>query len=182
MPGTVIATTIRLLWRILERRGVDPAPLFKEAGLDPETLSNPRARYPVDVMRRACARAAELLDDPASGLSAAEVWQPTDFHALGFAFLASTTLRSALNRVVRYTAVVNDMIDFSLVEHGEQTTLVCSTENSDIDEVATLEDARWAIVLDMCRRAYGVDLDPIEVTFVHSEPGPALGKFYGYFR
>ncbi len=182
MRGTVIATSVRLLWRILERGGVDPVPLFKEAGLDPETLSNPRARYPVDLMRRACALALEVLNDPASGLTAAEVWQPTDFHALGFAFMASTTLRSALDRVVRYNAVVNDMVDFSLVEHGEQTTLACTTENSDIGEVPTLEDARWAVLLDMCRRAYGANLDPLEVTFLHSDPGPALGKFYGFFR
>jgi len=182
MPGTVIATSVRLLWRILERRGIEPAPLFKEVGLDRESLSNPRARYSVNLMRLACARASELLNDPGSGLAAAEVWQPTDFHALGYAFLASSTLRSALNRLVRYNAMVNDLVRFSLVEREGRVVLFCVTEYDDIGEVATLEDARWAVVLDICRRAYGADLDPLEVTFLHSEPGSAMGQFYGFFR
>ena len=40
--------------------------------------------------------AAERIDDPCFGLQAAEVWRPTDFRALGYAFLASRTLRTAL--------------------------------------------------------------------------------------
>lgn len=182
MPGTVIATSVRLLWRILERRGIDPAPLFEEVGLDPESLSNPRARYSVSLMRLACARASEMLDDPGSGLNAAEVWQPTDFHALGFAFLASTTLRSALERLVRYSVIVNDLVSFSLAECGDQAILSCNTKYADIAEVAALEDGRWAVVLDMCRRVYGADLDPVEVTFLHPDPGAEMGKFYGFFR
>jgi len=182
MTGTVIATSVRLLWRILERRGIDPDPLFKEVGLDPAMLNNPRSRYPVDLMRLACTRASEMLDDPGAGLAAAEVWQPTDFHALGIAFLASTTLRNALDRLVRYSAMVNNLLSFSVVERVDQVILSRSTEYIDIGEPATLEDAHWAIILDMCRHAYGADLDPLEVTFLHPDPGSAMGKFYGFFR
>ena len=182
MSGTVIATSLRLLWRILERRGIDPATLFKDVGLDPGQLGNPRARYPLNLMHLACARASKVLNDPAAGLTAAEVWQPTDFHALGFAFLASSTLRSALNRLVRYSTIVNDLVRYSVVDRGDQVTLLCNTQYGDSDEVATLEDARWAIVLDSCRRAYGASLDPLEVTFLHADPGPARGQFYGFFR
>ena len=182
MPRTVIATSVRLLWRMLERRGIDPATLFKEVGLDPGRLSNPRARYPANLMRLACTRAAEMLDEPGVGLTAAEVWQPTDFHALGFAFMASSTLRTALDRLVRYSAMVDNLISYSVVERGDQVILFCSTEYGDTGEPATLEDARWAILLDMCRRAYGADLEPLEVTFLHPDPGSAMGKFYGFFR
>ena len=45
-----------------------------------------------------------------------------------------------------------------------------------------LEDARWAVVLDMCRRAYGVDLDPLDITFLHPEPSTQMGEFFGHFR
>jgi AraC-like DNA-binding protein len=182
MSGTVIATSLRLLWRILERRGINPALLFEEIGLDPGKLSNPRARYPLNLMRLACARASELLDDRAAGLTAAEVWQPTDFHALGFAFLASSTLRTALDRLVRYSAMVNDLVMYSVDDSGDRITLVCSTQNGDFSEVATIEDARWAIVLDSCRRIYGSSFDPLDVTFLHAEPGLEIGQFYGFFR
>jgi hypothetical protein len=138
MPRTVIATSVRLLWRMLERRGIDPARLFNEVGLDPGRLSNPRARYPANLMRLACTRAAEMLDEPGVGLTAAEVWQPTDFHALGFAFMASSTLRTALDRLVKYSAMVDNLVSYSVVERGDQVILFCSTEYGDTGEPARL--------------------------------------------
>ena len=182
MPGTAIATALRILWRMLERRDIDPTALFREAGLDPESLSNSRARYPGKEARHAWTRTSEMLGDPGFGLTSAEVWQPTDFHALGFAFLASTTLRNALNRLVRYHSVVDNMVSYSLVERDDHAILSFSIEQGGRDEPAILEDARWAIVLDACRRVYGPDLNPLEVTFLHSDPGSAMGKFYGFFR
>jgi hypothetical protein len=110
MAGTAISTSVRILWRMLEHRGVDPMPLFKEVGIDSEQLNNPQVRYQADQMRLAWTRAAELTDDPSFGLTIAEVWQPTDFHALGYAFMASMTLRKALNRLVRYNAVVDSVV------------------------------------------------------------------------
>ena len=41
MPGTAIATAGRLLWRMLERQGINPALVYNKAGLDPESLDNP---------------------------------------------------------------------------------------------------------------------------------------------
>lgn len=123
-----------------------------------------------------------MLGDPSFGLTSAEVWQPTDFHALGFAFLASITLRNALNRLVRYHAVVDNMVSYSFVERDDHAILSFSIEQGGRDEPAILEDARWVVVLDACRRVYGPALDPLEVTFLHSDPGSATGKFYGFFR
>ena len=91
MIGTTIATAVRILWRMLECRGIDPAPLFKEAGLDPSRRNDPLVRYPVEEATRVWVRAAEMLDDPAFGLTIANVWQPSDFHALeSFAVLLHT--------------------------------------------------------------------------------------------
>lgn len=182
MAGTALATAVRTLWRMLERQGIDPSPLFSEAGLDPERLSNLRARYPRKQARLAWTRASQVLGDAGFGLTSAEVWQPTDFHGLGCAFLASTTLRHGLNRLVRYHAVVDDVVSYSVVERNDHAILSCSTEHGGLDEPAILKDARWAIVLDACRRVYGVDLDSLEVTFSHYDPGSAMGKFYGFFR
>jgi AraC-like DNA-binding protein len=182
MIGTTIATAVRILWRMLECRGIDPAPLFKEAGLDPSRRNDPLVRYPVEEATRVWVRAAEMLDDPAFGLTIANVWQPSDFHALGCAFMASSTLRDALNRLVRYNPVVYDVIDYSLAERGGRAILSYNPVHGILDEPTILEDTRWAVVLDACRRVYGTDLDPLEVTFWHSRPGSAMDKFLAYFR
>ena len=182
MSGTAIATAGRLLWRMLERKGIDPASVYKEAGLDSESLDNPLARYPEKESTRAWTLASERVDDPAFGLSIAQVWQPGDFHALGCAFMSSTTLREALNRVVRYNAVVYDLISYSLTERDDQTILSYNPVDDRVEEPPILEDTRWAIVLDGCRRLCGADLDPLEVTFWHSEPESAVDTFFAYFR
>ena len=182
MIGTAIATAGRTLWRMLERQGIDPAPLFKEEGLDPNSLDNSLVRYPVKEATRVWTRAAKMLDDPAFGLTIAKVWQPSDFHALGCAFMASITLRDALNRLVRYNPVVYDVISYSLAEHDGRAILSYNPVHGKIDEPAILEDTRWAVVLDACRRVYGADLDPLEVTFWHSEPESAMDAFLEYFR
>ena len=182
MTGTAIATTARILWRMLERRGIDPTPLFKEAGLDIETLDNPQVRFSAKQEHLVWTRVSEMLSDPGFGLSIAQVWQPSDFHALGCAFLASTTLRDALNRLVRYNALVYDMISYSVVERNDHTILSYSPKRGELVEPAILEDTHWAVVLDACRRVYGADLDPLEVTFLHSEPESATDEFSGFFR
>lgn len=123
-----------------------------------------------------------MLDDPAFGLTIAQVWRPSDFHALGCAFMASTTLREALNRVVRYNAVVYDMVSYSLTERDDCAVLTYSSKFSEFDEPAILEDTHWTVILDACRRVYGANLDPLEVTFMHSEPAAAVDQFLEYFR
>ena len=182
MIGTAIATAGRILWRMLERRGIDPEPLFEEAGLDPESRDNPLVRYPIKEARLAWTRASKILDDPAFGLTIATVWQPSDFHALGCAFMASTTLRDALNRLVRYNAVVYDVISYSLAEQDGRAILSYNPVHGKLDEPAILEDTRWAVVLDACRRVYGANLDPLEVIFWHAEPESGMDEFIEYYR
>ena len=181
MIGTAIATAARILWRMLEHRGIDPAPLFKEAGLDTDSLDDPLVRYPIKEGILAWTRASEMLEDPAFGLTIAKVWQPSDFHALGCAFMASATLRDALNRLIRYNSVVYDVISYSLAERDGRAILSYNPVHGELDEPAILEDTRWAVVLDACRRVYGEDLDPLEVSFWHSEPGSAMDEFLTYF-
>ena len=182
MIGTAIATAGRILWRMLENQGIDPEPLFKEAGLDSSSLDNPLVRYPVKEATLVWTRASEMLDDPAFGLTIAKVWHPSDFHALGCALMASTTLRDAMNRLVRYNPVVYDVISYSLVERDGRAILSYNPVSGELDEPAILEDTRWAVVLDMCRRVYGADLDPLEVTLWHDEPESGMDEFLAYFR
>ncbi|MGB5735743.1 MAG: helix-turn-helix domain-containing protein [Thiohalocapsa sp.] len=111
MNPTLLASAARILWRLLERHGVDPEHVFCEVGLDPNSIHDTRARYADAKTRATWQLAARLIDDPCFGLLSAEVWRPTDFHALGYAFLASREL-----------AVANDAIltDYHLIlDHGD---------------------------------------------------------------
>jgi AraC-like DNA-binding protein len=179
--ATLLASATRILWRILERNGVDPGPLFLRFGLNPSVLDDPRARYGVREGRRLWGEAARLIPDPAFGLQAAELWRPTDFHALGYAFLASDTLRTAVRRLERYHAVVDPVVAFTEAPDDPRLSLSYQVVGVELAQVPALEDARWAVLLGICRYAFGSNLDPVEVSFAHAAP-VSTGPWFGLFR
>jgi len=155
--------------------------VFREAGLDPEKMRDPRARYPVEGARAAWREAARRIADPCFGLQAADEWRPTDLHALGYAFLASRSLLTGIERIVRYNAVVDTIIRFEPTLDDTSVRLTYHVQDPRIHDSPALEDARWAVVLGLCRAAYGNALTPVEVSFHHPEPS-CRGDYYGLFR
>lgn len=181
MIGTSLASASRPLWRLLEHYDIDPTFVFREAGLDPAVMNEPRGRFKVERTIAAWGKAAELIDDPCFGLKIADAWSPTDVHALGYAFLASSTLRTALRRLARYVAVVNDRVGFTVEEDGEHVSVTHQTLDPDLSFSLAVEDARWALIASMCRQSYGDKLDLVEVRLQHPEP-PCKGAYNGFFR
>jgi len=57
---TVFAPSLGALWKQLEGYGIDPRPLFKEAGIDPEALFDQGARISLEQYQRLDLKAAEL--------------------------------------------------------------------------------------------------------------------------
>jgi AraC-like DNA-binding protein len=181
MSPTSLASASRILWRMLKRNGVDPGCVFREARLDPALMDDPRGRYPIENVRAAWLEGIRLIPDPCFGLQAAGVWRPTDFHALGYAFLASRTLRIALERIVRYNTVVDPVIHFRDELDDRVLRLTYHSDRPDLPDPPVRENARWAAILGMCREIYGSDLDPIEAAFTHDAPS-CRGDFFGLFR
>lgn len=181
MIATQLASSARILYRLIERNGVDPLAVFRDAGLDPGLLDDPRARFRIERTRAAWREAARLIQNPCFGLQAAEVWRPTDFHALGYAFLASRTLRTAIERIGRYNAVVDTVVSFDVVLDDARLRLRYRMERLDLPDIPALQDARWGVVLGLCREAYGQGCDPSEVLFTH-DPPVCRGEYFALFR
>jgi AraC-like DNA-binding protein len=182
MASTLLASSARVLWRLLQRNGIDPRSIFVNAGLDPAKLSEPRSRYDTSNARAAWFEAVRAIPDPCFGLQASEEWRATDFHALGYAFLSSRTLSTGLARIVRYNAVVDTTVEFQQTLEDNLLRLTYRINRDDLAEPPALENARWAVVLGMCREAYGPTLDPLQVSFTHPPPSQCTGAFFGFFR
>ena len=178
--STNIASLVRVLWNILESYGIDPEPLFWQMCLNPEVMNQSGGRYRIENLANLWRKASEVIDDPCFGLKAAELWHPSNLGALGYAMLASNTLRAALERLVRYHRVLSDEQFMRLDDTGEglRITLVSSHEYGDIPEQS---DAALAVILSVCRVNYVDELIPISVTFAHPKPS-CSARFFGYFR
>jgi AraC-like DNA-binding protein len=178
--ATSLASAARPFWRLLVHCRIDPDYVFREAGLDPALMDQPRARYPVERRTAAWVKAVELSDDPCFGLKMAEVVRATDLHALGYAVLASSTLRTAIGRVARFVPVINDGITFSLDPAGDQLVFALKTDAYPSLLLAQ-EDSFWSWIVGFCRLAAGPHLDPVEVRLLHPEV-PCKGEYFGFFR
>jgi AraC-like DNA-binding protein len=111
------------------------------------------------------------------GLRAARFWHPSYFNALGYAWLASSTLREALSRFERYIKLLSQDINVHLADtpQGLSFTLSDSLEN------AVRMDFCLATLMAMCRLNFGPNLAPVSVHFIHPEPG-CSDKYFAFFK
>ena len=103
MTNSIIASSASIICRLSKHYKIDPEPLFKEAGLDIKLTRDPNARYDSAALDKVWQLAEKQIGHPCFGLKAAECWHPSDLHALGYAWLTSASIRSALERLCRYT-------------------------------------------------------------------------------
>lgn len=181
MPETALASAIHPLWSLLEDHGQEPDPLFRKAGIDPAWLKNPKARLPVAACNIAWLRASSRITDPCFGVKAGEHWHPSMFGALGYAWLASTSLREALGRLARYTDLVLERGAVEVSDgSGGDVTVTLSYQGSPFT-LPALADATLSILLRLCRLNAGDALNPKRITLFHSAPSNA-GSYFSYFR
>jgi AraC-like DNA-binding protein len=181
MIGTSnMASLLLILWNILESYEIDPEPLFQKTSLNSELMKQSRGRYRIDNIDHVWRKAAETIDDPCFGLKAAEVWHPSNLGALGYAMLASNSLRTSLERLVRYLGFLSDedVMELDETEEGLRLTLVLCQRNVDKSEQ---NDAALALILSMCRMNYIENLAPVSVTLIHPKPN-CSARFFEYFR
>lgn len=175
-----LATATNVLWKLIEANGHDPDGLYREVGINPDLLNQPGSRVPYLLVNQLWEKASELIDDPCFGLKAYKYWHPSYFHALGYAWLASHTLRDALNRFVRYLRIVSEKIFLELEEAPGELTLHLSYKLLGMRVPAQI-DMGMAMTIHICRLNFGDDLEPVAVNFMHDKP-PCAGEYDALFR
>jgi AraC-like DNA-binding protein len=121
------------------------------------------------------------IGDPCAGLKAARCWHPSNVGALGYAWLASRNLRTALQRLQRYSRIVAQSGNFELRDTPTSLTLVIEQQRPDPQAAALAMDMVMSIIMEMCRMNYGASLQAERVTLRRHEPDCAESYrlFYG---
>lgn len=180
MQPTTIASWAIVIWRALEAAGVNPRPVFEHAGVDAARLHDPNARFPVSALARAWDGAVQTSGDPCFGLRAAQQVHPTTFHALGYAWYASRTLREALERFVRYTRMISTGLALRLTQVGNEVELTLNSAVSGLVTALAARDAGMAALLVMCRTSCGTGFAPQRLRLQRPCP-PCAGDFAAFF-
>jgi len=172
---SVFAPAVASFWRQIEDYGIDAEPLFKKHGVPKSTLFDHNARISDLKIDRISAEVVEQTQDPFFGLKEEKYFLPSHIGPLGFAWLASTSLRSAMERLQRYIKVLHENLEIEITE--KQNTLVISaTVGSPYANPVYRDDAQLAILTRMCRFIAGEEWNPERVTYVH--PPPADTSYY----
>jgi len=177
---TVLASTVGLMWKVIESYGLDPEPYFRKARIDPRLINDPQARFNLAQIDETYRELYEKVNDPCMGLKVASHWHPSNLASLGYAWLASSTLYTALNRLSRYVRIINDALAVKLDEVGDNLVITITSDDREMPAYYQ-DDASSAILMSMCRVNYGMELNPISVSFKHA--GSACsGEYYSFFR
>jgi AraC-like DNA-binding protein len=178
---TFLATMGQVFVRLVEMHGIDARALLREAGVDPAALRDPSARIPSTFWDTAGAKAVALIPDPAFALRAARCWHPSNLGALGHAWLASSTLRTGLERLQRYSRVLGEKAELKITNTREGLRFVYDHRRRDPVLRAIGSDFVMSLVVDMCRMNYGASLRPVEVRLSRAKPGDIepYRHFYG---
>jgi len=168
---TTLGSVAALLAQTLRSCDIDPAPLFSQADIDLSRVGNPDTRFPTQRMQKLWRLAIEASGNPELGLLAARQFQPAALHGLGFAWLASDTLLDALNRLARYSRLINSAVEFRVEVTPDTTDLAVITQ-PDIfpDFVYAALDLGMAAFLRMCQITAGEHILPVHVTLQRPAP------------
>jgi AraC-like DNA-binding protein len=172
---STLGTWSAALLRTVEARGADADAIARELGLDRSALG-PEQRVPRETLNRLWELAVAATGDPALGLDAPRHASQTTLHALGYAVLASATLKDAFDRLVRYRRLVGDVLSLRLVDLGERYRFEIDVSADPgvpyhaVDAVASM-CARQARLLHRPRVC-----NPVAVTF--ARPAPSDVKPY----
>lgn len=176
---TVYASTLGVLWRMLESYDVDPSGVIPARHYRPGMITTSATRIRFEEYDAIQARALSLIRDPAAGIRSARFLHPSHLGALGHVLLSSSSLRTALKRVVRYSRMFHDHVDISLEESSDWLKIIYSMRKKPT-RPGHVGDAQVAGVLTLLRLNAGEGLTPKEVTFRRpkpTDPSPWLDFF-----
>jgi AraC-like DNA-binding protein len=177
MSATYLLSPLVSLWKIFLAYGHDPESIFSQEGIDYDMILTPGKRIPFRAIDNLWTKATDLIEDPCFGLRATEFWHPSAANTLGYACIASSTLRESLTRLQRYARMISGTAEVHLDKTAEGLKITLSDS---LKHPARMDFA-MANIMTGSRFNYGEGLNPVEVSFIHPEPS-CSEKHISFFR
>jgi AraC-like DNA-binding protein len=165
--ATVIGGYVGTVIRALEARGITMARILDTCGVDHIPGNDPLSRVPLSSVRRLLTAAVELTGDPYFGLYAANFLHAPNFHALGYALIASGSVREFCERLARYFRLLTATSRPRLVEQDR----VARLEFVDVANPPHLsQDIIGLFLVNLIRELSDNRIGPVEVCLNRPSP------------
>lgn len=166
---TIFAPLVGILWRTLEAYGIDPREVIKGNVYQPDGVFRLSDRVPRSAYNEILKKAAGLIDDPAVGLESAKYLHPSHLGALGHAWLASPTLKDAIERGQRFSRMYDEEVKILIAEEPGVLKVAYHVDASG-PIVDLVMDSNLAGLLKLYRLNFGDTLMPVYVHMRRSPP------------
>lgn len=150
-------------------QGVEPAPLFEEAGIQLERLKNPHERFDGAEINRLWALAVARSGQPGLGLDRQLARRFVNFDIAAQAMWPSEQLLGGLKSFSRYLELIGDAAGFTLQPERGDCWLVLAHSTDGTPPRQRIEFGMLALLL-LCQRVTRRPLRPLAAEFVYPEP------------
>jgi AraC-like DNA-binding protein len=175
---SLLAPSLNYIWKVCSDYGLDSQSLFELAGIDPALRLDVSARVSAHKMDELIWHAKQLSNDDAFAFKLAAHLHPSYLGALGYAWMTSSTLRKAFQRLGRHTALVYDEVRVLRKDHGGEFHVIIETDESGLHDPALRERGKMAVTVQLCRLVYGEQFNPVRISFRH----PASSNVHAYYE
>ncbi|MFZ5723914.1 MAG: AraC family transcriptional regulator [Pseudomonadota bacterium] len=166
VPASILQNLIELALR--SRLNLEE--LFSEAQIDPDLVGRPDALVGVDAIDRLFSLAFARVEDPWFGLHAGLMNQYTSLDLLGRLMATSSTLRDAVNELLRFKNLLAPFLQFEFRIEGAVATLASRPDGSvAFAETRHHNDLLVATIVNIGSSLVG-DLRVRAISFRHPEP------------
>jgi AraC-like DNA-binding protein len=165
-PPTTVATLLLGLYRHVAACGHDADALFARAGVDSRLFLQPGARVRSEAVNRVWVAAELAVGDDCLGLEVGRRTHPSAADALGYAWLASATLRDGMKRLARYMRVFAGIARVGFRDGADCAELVYGPASMP----AGRHDSFFSAVAAYCRASHGDAFRPLAIALVRDAP------------
>ena len=163
-PTTLASITGLLAISLREEYGIDPAPLYEQVEMSMTAATSPQLRYPFSKICKLWELSKEATGDEAIGLKTGAYAQPAQFYALGYSISASSTLLGALQRIVRYQALMSTAsLDIKVTETADSYALSADFPDESRSPPKEGIDCGMTALLALCDIIAGKEISPLRV-------------------
>ena len=178
-PSTIAAYSFAIS-TALEQCGVDPRVIFDKCGVPLQTTTDPMLRLTNDEISRLFKASVEATSDPSFGLLVGQSMHPGNLHALGYALMASTSLRDYAQRLSDYYKIVSQSAEIRVEEEPNEFLIITRVLSDDI--CWETHDAFITLQLRFIRFICSPGFNPIRIELMRPQPPTDLQKYQDYFN
>jgi len=169
-PITVSITVLSQMFLYLDSLKVDIDTFLRSIGVDPTLVKAPDTRLPIETYLHIQDSAAEYVNDPYFGLHMGEFAEAGSWSILGYLMMNCKTLGEAAEKSGRYSRIIGNLIEARPVLKFNKVKFVFFTPPHAPKMSRHCFESTFSSSMRMMRTLTGVQINPLEVTFIYPEP------------